>query len=350
MTGPVLALLIVAAAPLPAPDCSAVPGWAQRGPSRRYDAETLFDYMDGNSEGYFAYGFTLMLGVTCVNAASDELVIDVSQMGDSDRAWGFFTANRDVRSPVAAIGSAGQLLARRATLREGQPLRRDRGEPRQGPRRGAAGLRRGARACAPRREPSPGSRQLVSRGRPRARLGPARPAERPRAATAGERMDRPVRDGPRLRLARGLGGRSRGDARQAARPLPRRGAGGRTRRRGLLGPRRLPRRGADLPQGNERGRRGERRRGPGPEAARDGARRPAALRGRPARPACRDCRAAAFEARAPQAKSACARATRRATSTPSGQRTAQLAQSEQRTSRCAFGRLRKCSRPRPNWP
>ena len=119
MTGPVLALLIVAAAPLPAPDCSAVPGWAQRGPSRRYDAETLFDYMDGNSEGYFAYGFTLMLGVTCVNAASDELVIDVSQMGDSDRAWGFFTANRDVRSPVAAIGSAGQLLARRATFAKG---------------------------------------------------------------------------------------------------------------------------------------------------------------------------------------------------------------------------------------
>ena len=119
MTGPVLALLIGAAAPLPAPDCSAVPGWAQRGPSRRYDAETLFDYMDGNSEGYFAYGFTLMLGVTCVNAASDELVIDVSQMGDADRAWGFFTANRDVRSPVAAIGSAGQLLARRATFAKG---------------------------------------------------------------------------------------------------------------------------------------------------------------------------------------------------------------------------------------
>ena len=119
MTGPVLALLIGAAAPFPAPDCSAVPGWAQRGPSRRYDAETLFDYMDGNSEGYFAYGFTLMLGVTCVNAASDELVIDVSQMGDSDRAWGFFTANRDVRSPVAAIGSAGQLLARRASFAKG---------------------------------------------------------------------------------------------------------------------------------------------------------------------------------------------------------------------------------------
>jgi len=119
MTGSVLALLIGATAPLPAPDCSAVPGWMQRGPSRRFDAETLFDYMDGNSEGYFAYGFTLMLGVTCVNAASDELVIDVSQLGDADRAWGFFTANRDLRSPVAAIGSAGQLLPRRATFAKG---------------------------------------------------------------------------------------------------------------------------------------------------------------------------------------------------------------------------------------
>ena len=38
--------------------------------------------MNGNSEGYFAYGFTLMKGVTCVNAAGDQLVIDVSEMGD----------------------------------------------------------------------------------------------------------------------------------------------------------------------------------------------------------------------------------------------------------------------------
>jgi hypothetical protein len=109
-----------AAAPFPAPDCSAAPGWTQQGEARRFDQETLFDYMDGNSEGYFAYGFTLMKGVTCVNAAGDQLVIDISEMGDPDRAWGFFVTNRDQRAPVERIGSAGQVLPRRATFAKGR--------------------------------------------------------------------------------------------------------------------------------------------------------------------------------------------------------------------------------------
>jgi len=117
-----LAILVAAqaAASFPAPDCSAVPGWTQKGEARSYDTETLFDYMDGNSEGYFAYGFTTMKGVSCVNAAGDQLVIDVSEMGDPDRAWGFFVTNRDQRAPVERIGSAGQVLPRRATFAKGR--------------------------------------------------------------------------------------------------------------------------------------------------------------------------------------------------------------------------------------
>jgi hypothetical protein len=117
-----LAILLAApaAASFPAPDCSVVPGWTQKGEARSYDTETLFDYMDGNSEGYFAYGFTTMKGVSCVNAAGDQLVIDVSEMGDPDRAWGFFVTNRDQRAPVERIGSAGQVLPRRATFAKGR--------------------------------------------------------------------------------------------------------------------------------------------------------------------------------------------------------------------------------------
>jgi hypothetical protein len=115
-----VAVLIAAPAAFPAPECSAVPGWTQQGEARSYDPETLFDYMNGNSEGYFAYGFALMKGVTCVNAAGDQLVIDVSEMGDPDRAWGFFVTNRDQRSPVEPIGSAGQVLPRRATFAKGR--------------------------------------------------------------------------------------------------------------------------------------------------------------------------------------------------------------------------------------
>jgi hypothetical protein len=97
-----------------------VPGWTQQGEARSYDTETLFDYMNGNSEGYFAYGFTLMKGVTCVNAAGDQLVFDVSELGDPDRAWGFFVTNRDQRTPVERIASGGQVLPRKATFAKGR--------------------------------------------------------------------------------------------------------------------------------------------------------------------------------------------------------------------------------------
>ncbi len=123
MTTTLLALLLAAqpaASPFPAPDCSLVPGWTQQGESRSYDSETLFDYMDGNSEGYFAYGFTLMKGVSCTNAAGDQLVIDVSELGDPVRAWGFFVTNRDMRSPVEPLGSGGQVLPRKATFAKGR--------------------------------------------------------------------------------------------------------------------------------------------------------------------------------------------------------------------------------------
>jgi uncharacterized protein DUF6599 len=103
-----------------APDCSLVPGWTQKGEVRTFGPDTLFDYMDGNSEGYLAYGFTIMNGVTCVSSAGDQLVIDVSEMGDADRAWGFFVTNRDQRSPVEPIASGGQVLSRRATFAKGR--------------------------------------------------------------------------------------------------------------------------------------------------------------------------------------------------------------------------------------
>ena len=106
--------------PSPPPTARSCPACSQQGEARSYDTETLFDYMDGNSEGYFAYGFTVMKGVTCVNDASDQLVIDVSELGDPDRAWGFFVTNRDQRSPVEKIASGGQVLPRRATFAKGR--------------------------------------------------------------------------------------------------------------------------------------------------------------------------------------------------------------------------------------
>src|SRR6185369_3013790 len=109
-----LVLLTLSAGRLAAgpPACSLVPGWTQQGEARSFEAENLFEYMDGNAEGYILYGFQTMHGVTCVKGGVT-LVIDVSNFGDTDSAFGMFSANRDLRLPAARLGMGGQIVPRR---------------------------------------------------------------------------------------------------------------------------------------------------------------------------------------------------------------------------------------------
>lgn len=103
----------------PAPACNLAPGWTQNGEPRTYTAENLFEYMDGNAEGYLIYGFDSMRGVTCAKGGVT-FVIDISDMGDADSAYGIFTANRDPRQPAARIGMGGQIVPRRAIFAKGK--------------------------------------------------------------------------------------------------------------------------------------------------------------------------------------------------------------------------------------
>jgi hypothetical protein len=97
------------------PDCKVVTGWQQQGPSREYSAENLFEYMDGNAEGYLIYGFTRMNGVTCASGG-DTILIDISEMADADSAYGIFTANRHPKFSVLPMGMAGQIQPRKAVF------------------------------------------------------------------------------------------------------------------------------------------------------------------------------------------------------------------------------------------
>lgn len=97
------------------PDCSLVPGWGQQGPARTYVADNLFEYMDGNAEGYLIYHFVKMQGVTC-QSAGNTIVFDVSEMEDPEAAYGIFAANRDPRIPTEKIGLASQIQPRRAVF------------------------------------------------------------------------------------------------------------------------------------------------------------------------------------------------------------------------------------------
>jgi hypothetical protein len=95
------------------------PGFKQDGALRRFDTETLFEYMNGNSEGYFLYGFVRMQGVTC-SKSDVKLIFDVSEFEDEELAYGMFTGNADPRLPRTQIGAAGQVTPAKVTFVKGK--------------------------------------------------------------------------------------------------------------------------------------------------------------------------------------------------------------------------------------
>ena len=147
----------------PAPDCNLVPGWQQQGQPRTHNAENLFEYMNGNAEGYLIYGFKGMNGVTC-KQGENVLVIDIFEMNDPDSAYGLFTANHDPNQPVEKFGMTAQVAPRRGSARQGQLLRGDRRQPRARSLRGGAGVSGGNREADCRAGPRCRTR---SRGSPR---------------------------------------------------------------------------------------------------------------------------------------------------------------------------------------
>ena len=93
-----LAGCLAAQGQFPAPVCTLVPGWSQDGPPRSYVADNLFEYMDGNAEGYLIYGFQTMHGVSC-KKGNVTFLIDVSDMGGRrQRLWHL---HRQLRQPPA---------------------------------------------------------------------------------------------------------------------------------------------------------------------------------------------------------------------------------------------------------
>lgn len=118
-----LVILIAAGAALAAEapvaiDCAAVPGWTQQGEVRSFGPDNLFEYMNGNAEGYLIYDFRRMTGVTC-RSGDDTILIDLSEMASPELAYGIFSANRHPQFEVRKIGAAGQVMPRRATFVKG---------------------------------------------------------------------------------------------------------------------------------------------------------------------------------------------------------------------------------------
>ncbi len=101
------------------PECNLAPGLQQTGEKRTFEGESLYEYMNGNSEGYLIYGFRKMTGVSCKKDGTT-FIVDVSDMGDAESAFGIFSANRDIRSAAEPIGMGAQVLPRKVIVAKGQ--------------------------------------------------------------------------------------------------------------------------------------------------------------------------------------------------------------------------------------
>lgn len=112
-----VAAVLAAAAQMP--NCEVGARWKQQGNARLYEGENLFEYMDGNSEGYFIYGFVAMRGVTCQRDGLT-ILIDISEMSDAESAYGIFSSNRDPQMKLEPIGMGGQIVPRKAIFAKGK--------------------------------------------------------------------------------------------------------------------------------------------------------------------------------------------------------------------------------------
>jgi len=73
---------------------SAVEGWTWDGKEARYDARTVFDYIDGAGELFLAYGFEQLAVRRFAKADQPPLTIECYRMASAEAAFGVFSFER----------------------------------------------------------------------------------------------------------------------------------------------------------------------------------------------------------------------------------------------------------------
>jgi len=81
-------------------------GWTEESRST-YDEKTIFEYIDGGAERYLRQGFRRLYAARYVDAARDELTVDLYDMGKPENAAAIFADTRVPKPrPVAGCDSA----------------------------------------------------------------------------------------------------------------------------------------------------------------------------------------------------------------------------------------------------
>lgn len=86
-----------------------IPEWKSASPISIYDKETIFDYIDGAAELYFAYDFNKVV-TTEYTDSNTSIIIDVYDMTNPDSAFGIYSLNRYEGANFVNIGNEGILV------------------------------------------------------------------------------------------------------------------------------------------------------------------------------------------------------------------------------------------------
>ena len=77
-------------------------GWRPSAPAARYDAESIFRYIDGLGEVYRAYGMTACLAQRYAGPPGEgDIVVDVFETPSSAEAFGLFSHSREGETPTS---------------------------------------------------------------------------------------------------------------------------------------------------------------------------------------------------------------------------------------------------------
>jgi len=90
---------------LPSP--SALAGWKAAGSPEIYEAQSLYDRINGGAEIFFEYGFDQAI-YQDYEKGDDSLQVEIYDMLDDTAAFGIYSINRSPRAESVAIGGGGQ--------------------------------------------------------------------------------------------------------------------------------------------------------------------------------------------------------------------------------------------------
>jgi hypothetical protein len=82
--------------------------WKLSSPVKIYDKTTIFDYIDGAAELYFAYNYTKVASAEYKNGQTS-IIIDVYDMTTPENAFGIYSLNRYQGANYVSIGNEGIL-------------------------------------------------------------------------------------------------------------------------------------------------------------------------------------------------------------------------------------------------